>query len=221
MAVITISREVGSGGDEIAHQVCELLGYRYFDKTLMAEVAQEQGLFQESLAGFSEDSYRLRGFIDALLRRSTPVARAMVWTTTPQGGETRVTEVLDEETAAALLASAIRGLRTRGQVVVVGRGGQAILRDEPGVLHVRVVAHQEDRVQRLMQTEGLKREAALSLIGERDRATAQYLRRFHNVDWADPTLYHLTINSSLLGNEMAAVLIAEAAKRLEVRSRAK
>ena len=76
MAVITISREVGSGGDQIARRLCELLGYRYFDKTLMAQVAKEQGVSDTEVVDFSEDKYRLRGFIDALLGRSARVALA-------------------------------------------------------------------------------------------------------------------------------------------------
>lgn len=76
MAVITISREVGSGGDQIAHRVCELLEYRYLDKLLLAQVAREQGISGTEVVDFSEDKYRLRGFIDALLGRSARVALA-------------------------------------------------------------------------------------------------------------------------------------------------
>ena len=56
MAVITISREVGSGGDQIARRLCELLGYRHFDKTLMAQVAKEQGVSDTEVVDFSEDN---------------------------------------------------------------------------------------------------------------------------------------------------------------------
>lgn len=215
MAVITISREVGSGGDRIARRVCELLGYRYFDKTLMAQVARERGISDAEVVDFSEDSYRVRGFIDALLRRSVRVATATTVATTTRGAEARVVQDVDEEMAAAFVAATIRALRAHGQVVVVGRGGQAILRDAAGVLHVRIIARLEDRVQQVMQAEGLTREAALAMVGERDRATAQYLRRFHAIDWADPALYHLTLNASLLGQEAAAEVIATVARRLE------
>jgi cytidylate kinase len=60
----------------------------------------------------------------------------------------------------------------------------------------------------------LTREAAVARIAERDRATAQYLRRFYGVDWTDPSLYHLTLNTSLLGQEETAQLIVAAAQRL-------
>lgn len=220
MAVITISREVGSGGDRIARRLCDLLGYRYFDKALMAQVAQEQGLTDSEVVDFSEDSYRGRSFVDALLRRSAPVVTATEVVSTTRGEEARVLQEVDEEMAAAFVSSTIRALSRRGGVVVVGRGGQAILHDAHGVLHVRIVARLEDRVQRLAEAEGLAQRAARRVIDERDRVAAEYLRRFHAVDWSDPNLYHLTVNTSLLDEDAAVELIAGAARLLETRSQA-
>jgi cytidylate kinase len=217
MAVITISREVGSGGDQIARRLCELLGYRFFDKTLMAQVAKEQGVSDTEVVDFSEDSYRVRGFIDALLRRSTRVATATTVGTTTRGERTKLVHQVDEEMAASFVRTTIRALRAHGQVVVVGRGGQAVLRDATDVLHVRIVARLEDRVHEVTQTEGLTREAALTMIGERDRATAEYLRRFHGIDWTDPSLYHLMINTSLLGREAATDLLVSVVRRMDTR----
>jgi cytidylate kinase len=224
MVVITISREAGSGGDEVARRVCELLDYRYFDKGLMARVAQEVGISETELVDFSEDSYRGQGFIDALLRRSAPIATTIVRTTTAHGEDAFTLQDLDEATAADFVAGTIWALRKHGRVVVVGRGGQAILRDQPGVLHVRLIARHAVRVAWMMQSVnltrdgvGLTREAAVERIAERDRATARYLRRFYSVDWMDSTLYHLTLNTSLLGQEETAQLIVAAAQRLAAR----
>ena len=215
MAVITISREAGSPGDEIARRVCELLDYHYFDKFLMAQVAQETGISEAEVIDFSEDNYRMRGFVNALLGRSAPVATANVWTSSSNGRETRSVADVDEETAARFVAGIIRGLGEHDRVVVVGRGGQAILRDVPGVLHVRIIAGREDRVPRLMADEHLSRMEANSRMGEHDQASAQYIKRFYGIDWADPQHYHLVLNSSLLGVEGAAQVIAAAAREIE------
>ena len=66
MAVITISRQYGSGGDEIAAQVCERLGYHFFDKNLMAQVANDVGLSVQEVVDFPEDDHKVRGFLDRL-----------------------------------------------------------------------------------------------------------------------------------------------------------
>ena len=66
MAVITISRQYGSEGDEIAANVCQVLGYRSFDKQLMAKVATEVGLTEGEVVDFTEDQHKVRGFLDRL-----------------------------------------------------------------------------------------------------------------------------------------------------------
>jgi hypothetical protein len=84
--------------------------------------------------------------------------------TTTTGEEVRVSEHLDEEMAADFVATTIRALAKRGQFVIVGRGGQPILRDQPGVLHVRVTARAEDRLRRTQEVESLPRGKASKLI---------------------------------------------------------
>jgi len=68
MAAITISRQIGSGGDAIAARVCEILDYQYFDKRLMTQVAEEVGLSERELVDYSEDHYTVQNFIERLLR---------------------------------------------------------------------------------------------------------------------------------------------------------
>lgn len=81
MAVITISRQFGSGGDELAVRLCEKLGYDYFDKRLMERVAVEVGLSQAELVDFSEENYKVRSYFERLMGRSAAqtVARLQTW----------------------------------------------------------------------------------------------------------------------------------------------
>ena len=217
MAIITISRQAGSGAEQIARRVCELLDYGYLDKELMASVARERGITRADVVDFSEDNYRTRSFLDALLGRASSGLSASDEPGRAQSAEPRLLKVIDEEMAVAFVTATIRALRDRGRVVVVGRGGQAILRGSPGVLHVRITAPMLDRIRRLGQEEGMTDESAQQAVNQRDRATAEYLRRFHGIEWEDPTLYHVTINSSLMPTEAAAGLIADAAQRLDAR----
>jgi cytidylate kinase len=112
--------------------------------------------------------------------------------------------------AEELVIQLIRVSYEKGNVVVVGRGGQVVLRDKPDVLHVRLVAPLEVRIRRHQIRAGLTVEAAREEVLERDRASAQFVKRYHGVDVADPTLYDLIINTGKLPWEGAADLIARA-----------
>jgi CMP/dCMP kinase len=214
MAIITISRQYGSGGREIAARLCDLLGYRYFDKDLMAEVAHEAGLSPQEIVDFPEDQHRVSSFLDRLLRRPQVVFQARSWTEDKSGTRTHAVTEMDATQSITMVRSLIQAACNLGDVVIVGRGGQVVLKDQPGVLHVRIQAPLEERVQRVSQREGLIREAAQDHIVERDRAAEDYLRTFYSVDWADSTLYHLVLNTGLWTVETAAKIIVDALRYL-------
>ncbi len=196
--VITISRQVGSGGDEIALKVSEILGYAVFDKNLMVDVAKSIGLSEEEIADFSEDTYRIKSFVDTILLRKTP---STISPTAARGN-------LDEERYLSAIQAVIRNVANRGKTVIVGRGGQAILKNKPSVLHVRIVAPKAVRVKRIMDKGGLSEEAALRLIEDSDKTAAEYLRRFYGVDWADPLIYDMILNTGKMDPNLAAKTIA-------------
>jgi cytidylate kinase len=220
MAVITISRQYGSRGNEIAQEVRSRLGYHYFDKSLMAQVAAEVGLSEEEVVDFTEADYKVRGFLNRLFgRRSVAVESGA----RREGGSSAAAvklERLDEDWCVRMVESTIRAACERGDVVIVGRGGQAILQDRPDVLHVRIEAPLKDRISRVRYTEtfglapDLELAAAKETIQERDRTTAAYVKHFYEVDWDDPMLYHMVINSSKWGVEGATSLIVQAVECL-------
>jgi cytidylate kinase len=96
----------------------------------------------------------------------------------------------------------------------VGRGGQVVLADKPGVLHVRIVAPLEERVARLQAREQLTPPQARHWIAERDSASAEYLRVFFHTDVEDPTLYHLVLNTGKFSIERCVAYIGAAAESL-------
>lgn len=215
MTVITFSRQFASGGDAIAAQVCERLGYIAFDKKLMAEVAAEVGLCEHEVVDFSEDRYEVRSFLTRLFReKSRAVEHATVRQRDTSGKEIITTEALDEEQCIHLVRHTILSAYEKGSIVIVGRGGQAILRDKPGVLHVRVIAPLETRIQTMKQRGMSGNSEIKTLLAQHDRATAQYLRRFYGIEWDDPDLYHLIINAGLLTLEAAAEAIVAAAQQI-------
>jgi CMP/dCMP kinase len=211
MAVITISRQYGSLGDEIAARVCEITGYRYFDKRLMAAVASEMGLSDAQVFDFSEDSHEARGFLDRLLGRSKGTSHQVrEWSEDKSGTRISQAQELDDAQAISMVQAAVRAAYEQGNVVIVGRGGQALLKDGPNVLHVRVEASFDRRVQCVRSHENLGLAAALELVERRDRASVDYLHRFYDVDASDALLYHLVINTDKCSVEAAADIIVRA-----------
>jgi cytidylate kinase len=101
----------------------------------------------------------------------------------------------------------IRATYAQGNVVVVGRGGQVILRDLPDVLHVRIMAPLELRIRRHAERAGLTEAAAREAVLTRDKASADFVKYYYDADVADSTLYDLIINTGKLTPSAAADLI--------------
>ena len=185
MSAITVSRQMGSRGDELALGVAERLGWRRVCRDLINQAAQAAGVPQVALAEIDE-----LGFLG--LRTS-----AKEWGAYQSQVERILRELADE-----------------GDVVIVGRGGQVVLRERPDVLHVRVVAPLEMRVDRLRRERNVSEESARACLEASARARARYLRRSHGVRVDDPALYHLTINTGLLDLSQAVDLVVRLPRSL-------
>lgn len=212
MSVITMSRQVGSDAGEVAYRVASELGLREFDKRAMTQVASEVGISPSEIVDYSIDEYEGRNFFERLFSRRREVGEVTTWV--GRGG-TRSTRVLDEAGAIDLIEATMNAAYERGNMLIIGRGGQAILEEKPDVLHVRVVAPLEYRMARLQEERDVTAAQARRFARERDEAAAEYLRTFHFIDWDDPTLYHLVVNVDKLGVDEAAELIIKAAMDLE------
>jgi cytidylate kinase len=214
MAVITISRQYGSGGDEIAARVCDILGYTYFDKNLMVKVATEVGAFKEKqIVDFSEDTYTMRNFTERLFG-----ARRVKFETQIEdasGAKSIQVQSLDEGEGVALMRSTLMAAYEYGNVVIVGRGGQAILREQPGVLHVRIEAPLGARVLRVKEREKITIGEATELTKNKDLAAETYLSKFFDINWSDPLLYHLTFNTGKWDSDAVAEIIVNALTHLK------
>ena len=132
---------------------------------------------------------------------------------------------LSEEHALILVQKAVEAAYQNGSVLIIGRGGQILLKGRPDVLHVRVEAPVEDRNQRVKLQLKLEkkmaldtldtRRAAQDLIEGRDADSADYLKHFYGVDWSDPLHYHLAINSGKLSFVLAAQVVIDLIHCLE------
>ena len=215
MAVITISRQYGSAGNKIAMRLCEILGYRYFDKKLMAQVASEVGLSEEEIVDFSEENYKVRGFLDRLLNMPRVVAQVEGWRKDSTLAEKHwCVENLNEEQCVEMAQKTIRAAYDQGNIVIMGRGGQAILKDMSGVLHVRIEATLGARVMRVQESKKVSLSEAERMTRAHDEAAGAYIKRFYDIDWASPLHYHMILNSGKWGIDASAEIIVNALSHL-------
>lgn len=201
MATITISRQFGSHGDTVAQRLCSQLGYRYFDKGLMTGLAMQAGITADRVVDLSDDQYRARSLVERLFGNfPAPMADPSTWVA---GAEATAQEQL----LVIQLKNLIRAAYQQGNVVVVGRGGQVVLRGLPDVLHVRIIAPLELRIQRHAELAGLTLAEAREWVLQKDRISADFVKRFYNADSSDPALYDLVINTEKITPAAAADLI--------------
>lgn len=213
MAVITISRQYGTGGKEIARRICKKLGYSYFDKNLMVEVASEiGGLSEDQIVDFSEDTYKMRNFVERLF--GSRRVKIETWQQDASGAQSLQVQSLDEEEGVELVRDTILAAYEQDNVVIVGRGGQAILREQPGVLHVRIDAPLGARALFIKEREKITMAEATELATRKDQAAAAYLSKFFDIDWDNPLLYHLVLNTGKWEIEAVANIIINAIPQL-------
>jgi cytidylate kinase len=205
--IVTISREYGAGGSEIARRVAGALGWRLVDNDVIDQVAVESGLPAEEVARKEE---RAPGFLERLTRALARAAPELF---------PRPTERVPEPEEAALVRAtekAVAELARGDHVVVVGRAAPAVL-SHRDALHVRVIAPKPARVARAMERLGTDRDQALRVLEDNDAARGRYHRQYYGRDWSDPASYHMVLNTEALGIEGTARLI-EAEVRLRARA---
>ncbi len=216
MAVITFSRQLGSGGDEIATQVCERLNYQFFNKEMMIEAAADVGLCEQEVVDFSEDRYKVQNFLARLFRSRARLVKQVLVREEEHGFIDPLTaRSLNEGQCVDFVRYTVLSAYESGNFVIVGRGGQAILRQKPNVLHVRVVAPLEQRIQTL-RAGGMSGISEIKLAIERqDRAAAEYLDRFFGIVWDDPVNYHLVLNTAMMPTRIATEVVVAAAQQIQ------
>ncbi len=185
MPVITLSRQMGSRGDDVAQLVAERLGLQVVGRELINRAARAAGAPEVALAAL--DELGLLG-----IKPSAAALRLY---------RQKVAQVITE-------------LAALDNVLFVGRGSQAVLAGRPGTLHVRVIAPRDQRIATVQARCKVPVEVAAARVDASDRARAAYLRQHHGLRLDDPALYDLVINMARLDVETAAALICEAAQRL-------
>ena len=233
MAVITMGGLTGGGGRILGQLVAQKLGADYVDRLMLTNAARHLGATVEALHQREERpptrGERFSRILQRILERSamtgaggdpyfSPSAVAFLtqeYEELPQPTITRGHELEDEKYIEGM-RSVMKEVAANDNVVIVGRGGSIILKDNPKVLRVGVVAEYEERVSRIIERERLTRDAAVKVVEARDSARVYYFKRFFDIDDPeDPESYHVTINSSAMNMDFATDLVVQASEALQ------
>ena len=228
MAVITINGVIGSGTLEIGHMVAQNLGINYVDRYIFSEAARLVGSpigqlieKEQRVVPFRE---RVARFMQGVLERSA-VAGAGAEPYFGRGIEMLPAEAYTELVSDAASSSpvhdrafidattsVIKELAEGGDVVIIGRGGNMILADTPGVVHVGLIAPMEVRIDTMAKREMFSNEEARAYAEDLENARVTFYRKFFRVGANDPTKFHLMLNIGRISQSTAAEIIGHAAE---------
>jgi cytidylate kinase len=205
--VICLSRTLGAGGEAIATDVAQRLGYRYFDDEILAIAADKAGVTPAEVARSEKSQPVVNRVLDMLA--STPMISEGGYIAPPQPNLTL--------SYSHVIEHVIRELAEAGDAVMVAHGASHPLAGRPDVMRVLVTASAEARIERLAAQDGIDISAAKKAVEESDRERARYLERFYKVKHESPMHYDITINTDAVSNA-GAVNIVHAAAGAESKS---
>ena len=205
--LITISRQYGAGGSEVARRVAAALGWRVVDNELVEEVAARAGIPADQVA---ERDERAPSFVERLARTLAASTPELFPPSVPGGTLPKLQEV----DLVRMTESVVAEAAAKGRLVLVGRAAPAVLAQERDGLHVKLVAPRPYRIQAAAERLGVDLQKAATVVDESDGTRARYHRQYYHRDWNDPVNYHLVLNTGALGLDGAtSVIVSEARRR--------
>ncbi len=197
--VITIGRQLGSGGREIGQKLAARLGISFYDKELIRIASRQSGLKEEFFERVDEMKH-FSLFPGLLGLRSS------------MNDNFFSSYYLSNESLFKIQSDVMRKLAKEGSCIFVGRCADYVMKDEENCLRIFISAFLEDRVRRISETHNISENKAKDMIEKTDKGRAAYYNYFSGKNWGTAESYHLCINSSLLGIEETVSLIQRVAE---------
>jgi len=193
--IITIEREYGSGGGDIAQLLAKRLGWKLWDQLLTEEIAKLAHCSRSEVEVREERTdplyYRLfKSFLRGSFEGSINAPKL---------------NLVDSESIVRITRRVVEHAATRGDCVIVGRGSQQFLRDRSDTLRVFLYAPTEDKVRRLLARGKSEREAE-EFVATVDRERADFILKYFNVEWPDREVYQAMLNTAI-GDETTVRMI--------------
>ena len=201
--IVTIEREYGSGGGEIAQLLAKQLGWKLWDQMLTEEIARLAECPKAVVERREERTdplyYRLfKSFLRGSYEGSINAHKL---------------KVVDSESILKITERVVQHAAKTGKSVIVGRGSQQFLRDREDTFRVFLYAPRGDKVRRLL-ARGKTEDEAEQLVDTVDRDRSDFIQKYFHVEWPDRSIYHTMINTSI-GDQAVVQMILDFMKILD------
>ena len=201
--IVTIEREYGCGGGEIAQRLSGHLGWKLWDQLLTEEIARLADCPKAVVERREERTdplyYRLfKSFLRGSYEGSLNAHKL---------------KLVDSECILEFTEKVVQHAASAGNCVIVGRGSQLFLRNRPDALRVFLYAPREDKVRRLL-ARGKSEQEALELVDTVDLERADFLEKYFKIEWPSRSIYHAMINTAI-GDEIVIQKIVDFMKNLD------
>ena len=201
---ITIARQYGSGGRRVGEKLAELLGFRYVDRELVTMAAQKSGYDPEILSRVDEKSAGSHLYTLAMGSNMYGV----------HGGAQLEMPLNDK--LFIVQSEIIKSEADKESCVFVGRCADYVLAEYPGRISVFLYASMDARIKRVAQEHGLSEKEASEIINKTDKRRIGYYNFYTGGRWGDFENYHLMLDTSVLGTEKTAEIIAQYVRSKEM-----
>jgi len=200
--LISLEREYGCGGGNIAAALADRLGWKLWDHLLTEEIAR---LAQVDPSAVKRCDERM----DSRLHRLAKV----FWRGSYERSSPLGTQVFDTDRMMSLMQEIMDRIGRDGNAVVVGRGAPFFLRENPEAFHVFLYAPRVEKIRRAVE-DGISREDAEERVDSVDRERIAYVKHYFGADWPTRSLYHMMLNTAV-GNEAVVETILKTMRLLE------
>ncbi len=206
MAIITISRQFGAGGITLGNMIARSLGYTFADNNIIQRIAEKANVSTNWVESFEKEAgSTLSRIVSSMVSR--PLLDRVL---ADERG------YLDEKIYLDELDLIFTQLAEEGNVVILGRGGQYILKDHPDAIHILLVDSLESRIQFMMKHYDLPRKKAERTIENEDTRRFNLYQRLGKSDFENPLLYDTVLNMGRIGLESALEMVKGLVERKSV-----
>ena len=202
--VITISREVGSGGRTIGRKLAQKLGVRFSDKELVDALQAKLNL---TASGIEELKGKKKRWLDDFIQMVAPVPTSGMLVDGDSDYISEYNSSLNVNDIFEAEKEILNGIADQGSCVIAGRSGFFVLKDRPNKVDILITASLDNRVARVMSKQNLTREKAMVVIESVDKARNNYVSRYTGQSRYDARNYHIVLNMDLITEDKAVDII--------------